>query len=300
MTEYATITLADPSSSLTATYVPAAGMICTSLSDGGIEFLGQRRGLQAYVDAGKTMGIPILHPWANRLSASTYEVDGAVVTLTDGADGVRADEHGSPIHGVLAAYPGWNVISQSDNQVTAEVDFAGTPALLAVFPFPHVLTVTATLADRTLIVETTVTPTAAASVPLCFGYHPYLQLPGVARHEWLLETPAMRHRVVDTSGLPTGATEEWAARAEPLGDTVLDDGFDQVGDGSVFAISGAGRRIEVSYEKGYPAAQLFAPSSDAVIGIEPMTAPTDALRKGGYRLAAPGKPVTARFSIRVS
>jgi hypothetical protein len=27
------------------------------------------------------------------------------------------------------------------------------------------------LADRTLTIETTVTPTAAVPVPLCFGYH---------------------------------------------------------------------------------------------------------------------------------
>jgi aldose 1-epimerase len=127
-----------------------------------------------------------------------------------------------------------------------------------------------------------------------------LQLPGVPRQDWLLETPAMRHRTVDSSGIPTGATADWAARCELLGDTVLDDGFDQVGDGSVFAISGGDRRVEVTYEKGYPAAQLFAPSSDPVIGIEPMTAPTDALRKGGYRLAAPGRPDTAKFSIRVT
>ena len=46
-------------------------MVCTSLADDGFEFLGQRRGLNAYVTNGKTMGIPILYPWANRLSAST-------------------------------------------------------------------------------------------------------------------------------------------------------------------------------------------------------------------------------------
>ena len=55
------------------------------------------------------MGVPILYPWANRLSASKYGINGAVVTLTPGTGGVRTDEHGVPIHGVLAAYPGWLV-----------------------------------------------------------------------------------------------------------------------------------------------------------------------------------------------
>src|SRR3712207_971680 len=100
MAEFESVTLRDPSSALTATFVPGAGMIGTSLADGDVEFLGQRRGLDAYVSAGKTMGIPILYPWANRLSGNDYEVDGAAVTLTPGRDGVRADENGSPIHGI--------------------------------------------------------------------------------------------------------------------------------------------------------------------------------------------------------
>ena len=86
------------------------------------------------------MGIPILYPWANRLSASKYGINGAVVTLTAGTGGVRTDEHGVPIHGVLAAYPGWLVIEQSDNKLTAVLDYGGKPRLLASFPFPHLLT----------------------------------------------------------------------------------------------------------------------------------------------------------------
>jgi aldose 1-epimerase len=300
VSEFEAITLKDPTSSMTSTVVPQAGMVVTSLADGDAEFLGQRRGLDAYITAGKTMGIPILYPWANRLSASKYGITGAVVTLTPGTGGVRTDEHGVPIHGVLAAYPGWLVTERSDNSLTAVLDFGGTPRLLASFPFPHVLTQRVTLEDRTLTVETTVMPTTAASVPLCYGFHPYLRLPGVPRAEWLLETPAMRRRPVDNWGIPTGAHEEWAATAQPLADTLYDDGFDEVPEGAVFAISGGGRRVEVKYVKGYPAAQLFAPGNDDVIGIEPMTAPTDALRRGGYRFAVAGKPEKTTFAISVT
>ena len=47
-------------------------MIGISLTDSGTELLGQRRGLDAYVANGKTMGIPLLYPWANRLGANSY------------------------------------------------------------------------------------------------------------------------------------------------------------------------------------------------------------------------------------
>jgi galactose mutarotase-like enzyme len=143
-------------------------------------------------------------------------------------------------------------------------------------------------------------PTTAASVPLCFGYHPYLTIPGVAREEWLLTTPSMRRLPVDNCGIPTGESEEWTGGTETLRTAAYDDGFDQVPDGAVFALAGGDRRVEVKFEKGYPAAQLFAPPSEQVVAIEPMVAPTDALRRGNYRYAVAGKPETTRFSIRVT
>ncbi len=51
---------------------------------------------------------------------------------------------------------------------------------------------------------------------------------------------------------------------------------------------------------GYPAAQVFAPAGETVICFEPMAAPTDALRRGGYRPARPGEQDTTVFSINVS
>jgi len=298
--EFEIVTLRDPSSSLTATYVPNAGMIGTSLNDDGVELLGQRRGLDAYVSAGKTMGIPLLYPWANRLSAKTYDVDGETITLAPDAYGVRVDENGLPIHGLLAAYPGWRVRQVSDQRLIAEMDFGADDELLASFPFPHLLEMAVELSERTLTVSTTVTPTTDKPVPVVYGYHPYLQLPDVPKSEWRIEMPAMRHLELDNTGIPTGATTERPATAEPLGGNAFDDGFDQVADDAIFAVSGGGHRLEVRFERGYPAAQVFAPTAETVVCFEPMTAPTDALRRGGYRSARPGEPDTTVFSIRVS
>ena len=293
------VTLTDPSSSVLAQFVPEAGMIGISLMDTGIELLGQRRGLDAYITAGKTMGIPILYPWANRLGANSYTAESVTVTLTPGEHGVRADPNGLPIHGVLAAHPGWRVMTESANELVAELDFGADPALLASFPFPHLLVVRIALVDRTLSVHTTVAATADKAVPLCFGFHPYLRLPEVPRAQWTIETPAMRHLSVDDRGLPTGDSSPQDAGSELLGDKSFDDGYDQVADGAVFAVSGGGRRIEVHFEYGFPAAQIFAPPAEDLVCFEPMAAPTDALCRGGYGVARPGEPAVAQFSIHV-
>ncbi|MGA9360934.1 MAG: aldose 1-epimerase [Mycobacterium sp.] len=293
------VTLTDPSSSVAAQFVPEAGMIGISLTDAGVELLGQRRGLDAYLTAGKTMGIPILYPWANRLGGNSYTAEGVTVTLTPGEHGVRPDPNGLPIHGVLAAHPGWRVMTESANELVAELDFGADPALLASFPFPHLLVVRVALVDRTLSMHTTVAATADTAVPLCFGFHPYLRLPELPRAQWTIETPPMRHMTVDHRGLPTGETSAQPAASESLGNKSFDDGYDQVTDGAVFAVSGGGRRIEVHFEQGYPAAQIFAPPGEDVVCFEPMTAPTDSLRRGGYRSARPGESAVAVFSIRV-
>jgi galactose mutarotase-like enzyme len=293
------VTLTDPSSPVAAQFVPDAGMIGTSLTDAGVELLGQRRGLDAYITAGKTMGIPILYPWANRLGGNSYTAQGVTVTLKPGENGVRPDPNGLPIHGTLAGYPGWRVAAESMNELTAEVDFGTDPRLLASFPYPHVLTVTVLLAERTLTVRTAVTPTGDKAVPLCFGFHPYLRLPDVARSEWIIETPPLRHLSLDEQGLPTGESEPQLAKEESLGDKAFDDAYDDVNDGAVFAVSGGGRRLEVHFEQGYPATQIFAPLAEDVVCFEPMTAPTDALCRGGYRCARPDEPAVVEFSIRV-
>ena len=297
MPDFETITLTSPT--MTATFIPGAGLIGTSFAEGEVEFLGQRRGLDAYVSGGKTMGIPILYPWANRLSAPEYTVAGRDVVLTGGENGVRFDAPGVPIHGVLAANPDWVVTERSESSLTAELNY-DTPRLLASFPFPHRLTQAVMLRDRTLRVETTVTPTADVAVPLCYGYHPYVRIPSVPRDEWTLTTPTMRRLPADERGLPTGEQEEWAARTESLQGITYDDGFDDVDAGSVFALTGGERRIEIALETGYPCAQLFAPGSDDLIAVEPMTAPTDALRRGGYRVAVPAEPDVACFTITVA
>lgn len=293
------VTLRDSESSVAAQFVPEAGMIGTSLTDAGVELLGQRRGLDAYRTDGKTMGIPILYPWANRLGECTYTAQGETVTLTPGENGVRADPNGLPIHGILAAYPGWQVTSETANELTAHVDFGADPRLLASFPYPHLLTVAVRLAGRTLTVRTTVSATGALAVPLCFGFHPYLQLPGVPRGEWVISTPPLRHLSLDDKGLPTGDSAPQLATEEALRDKAFDDAYDQVDDGAVFAVSGGGRRLEVHFERGYPVAQIFAPTAEDVVCFEPMAAPTDALHRGGYRSARPGEPAVAVFSIRV-
>ena len=257
-------------------------MICSSLRDRGEELLAQRKGLEEYERSGSTMGIPLLHPWANRLGGTAYVVGETAVIVTD----ARFDPNGLPIHGLLEAVRGWETVDAGEARLRAGKEVRG----LAGFPFDHRIEVAATLSPDGLTLETTLTP-RSGGVPVCFGHHPYLVLPGVPRAEWRIEAPVVEHLLLDERGIPTGEREP----AGPL-EGHLDDLF-TVRDGP-FVLSGGGRRLEVHFEQGYPYAQIFAPGNLDAVCFEPMTAPTDALRHSPP-LAWPAEPFRSRFSVLV-
>jgi aldose 1-epimerase len=275
-------------------------MVGCSLRHRGEELLGQRGGLEAYVAERKTMGIPLLYPWANRLARRRFTVAGREVEIEPARTPLRLDGNGLPMHGLLSAVRGWQVERHETTELVARFDFAAHDHLMATFPFPHELTLHATLDEARLTIETTVDATGDAPVPIAFGFHPYLQLPGVARSAWQVEIPVEARLLLDDAKLPTGERAPVHVPPGPLGDRTFDDAYVAPPDGGAFALDGPDRRIELAFETGYPYAQVFAPRGDALIAFEPMTAPTNALVDGrDFTLLSPGDRYRAVFSITV-
>jgi aldose 1-epimerase len=286
---------------LGATFVPQLGMIGASLEHRGEELLGQRNGLPAYEARGSTMGIPLLHPWANRLSGLQYEVGGRHVAIDPDSPLVRRDPNGLPIHGLLAASPYWRIDSGDQATLKASLDFGAHPELLEAFPFPHEMHIEVALDGETgLRVETRVQANQGSPVPISFGFHPYLTLPGLPRGQWQVELPVEEHLILDEHGIPTGATEPARVEPGPLGERTFDDAYRGIK--GPFALAGGGRRVEVSFEHGYGFAQAYAPEGQDLICFEPMTAATNALVAGGPGLEVlePGDEHKAVFRISVS
>jgi aldose 1-epimerase len=288
-----------------AVFVPEAGMICCSLRHRGEELLGQRDGLTAYVGQGSTMGIPFLHPWANRLGAERFEVAGGKVDLMLEGLHVRRDAAGLPIHGLLTA-AGWRVLRHVElgdgGLLAAEFDFGAHPLLARAFPFPHRIEIEAALRGGELRIATVLEASGEASVPISFGFHPYLRLPGIARAEWVLEAPVKERLLLDEKMLPTGKREAARIETGPLGSRVFDDPYEAPPEGADFILSGGGRQLHLSLGEGYPFAQLYAPAETDAVAIEPMTAPTNALVDGGPDLPplAPGERYSAVFTISIA
>jgi aldose 1-epimerase len=270
---------------LRAAFAPEVGMVGCSLTDDGEELLGQRGGLEAYRERGSTFGIPLLYPWANRLAGEVS------------SDLVRRDANGLPIHGLLAAYPGWELRDRTTDWLSARLDWTAHPELMAGFPWPHEVDIEVELAEDALTIATIVRASGDEPMPISFGWHPYLTLPGVPRAEWEVSLPVKTRAILDARGIPTGETEPAPFTHGPLGDRPFDDFYPELAGPPEFALAGGGRRIVVRFEEGYRHAQVYGPPEQDLICFEPMTAPVNALASGdGLTLA---DDYAARFSLAV-
>lgn len=296
------LVLHDDAADLHATWVPDAGMLGASLVHRGEELLWQGAGVGAYANDRTFMGVPFLYPWANRLDGYHYRAGGHDVTLDPASTLLLLDEHSLPIHGVLTASRRWSVLASAADAeralLTASLDF-DTPDLLDTFPFPHRVEMEVELRDGALDVRTTVHASGPERVPIAFGFHPYLQIPGVPRAEWNVSFPVRRRLQLDARGIPTGGTELVQGLTGPIGERTWDDGFDRLASPAPFEVRGGGRTIRVEYLTGYPIAQIFAPPGQEYVCVEPMTAPTNALAgpDGALAWVPAGERWTAAFRI---
>jgi aldose 1-epimerase len=283
---------------LEAVFLPRFGMLGASLRHRGVELLGRVEHLEAAAENGSTAGIPLLHPWANRLAGLDYRAAGRDVHLDPHSPLLHFDARGLPIHGVPWSKLSWEVTATSAAAIEAHLEWARED-LLAIFPFPHRLVLRAALSPGALTLDTTLTAGDRA-VPVAFGFHPYVRIPGLSRRQWRLRAPAMRRLALDSAGIPTGREEAFPPIDELLSDKGWDDGFALTDESATLSISGGRLAITVDLLEGYYYAQVYAPPNQDFVALEPMTAPTSALTSGArLALVAPGGRYRTAFRIRV-
>ena len=298
---YETLTIISAGGRTQARFVPAVNMVCCSLEHDGIELLELRRGLSTYADAGKTMGIPLLYPWANRLHRFRYEAAGKAVDLSEDDRRIPRDSQGLPIHGVLPSLLRWEVADDAGgNSVAARLTWSSTE-LLEVFPYRHEVRLAIAITDGELTIATTVRASGEDAVPVSFGYHPYLRLPSAPRETWDVELGASQRLVLDERSIPTGQREPVNERRLTLAQTSWDDALDGLTEPARFGVAAGDTKMTVTFRSGYDFAQVFAPAGQEFICFEPMTATSDALNTGdGLRVVAPGQQHVAEFAVAIT
>lgn len=260
-------------------------------------------------------GIPFLAPWANRISGAGFWANEKRYVFDADLGTVHVAPNGIAIHGMLTSSSFWEVTSigadDTSAHVTSRLQFWKYPELMANWPFAHDYEMTYRLAEGMLEVSTTVRNLSAEAMPIVLGFHPYFNLPDVARSEETAHIAARKHVEADSNLVATGElTPAHLPDKVSLRDHTFDDGFTDLirnSDGlAVFSVEAGSKKIEVMYGPKYQVAVIYAPPGKNFICFEPMTAITNGINlahDGKYadlESVAPGATWNESFWIRFS
>ena len=275
-------------------------MTCCSLRDHGVELIGERFGLASYASCGTTMGMSVIHPWADRLSSWTYRARGTTVRLPV-SPLLHTDRSGLPVNGVQSRDHAWILDGSGATAecawLEATLPFDSDPRQLELFPFAHRVHLRAGVSGRSVFVAIEVDAATDVPVPVCCGFRIYLSREGRPGDRTIV-LPARRRLVSDERLLPTGVTEDVDMKA-------LSAGVDEVGE--LFAL-GSDRRITISSEArrvtvepgaGFPFAQVRAVSGAPHVVAEVLTAAPNALNGDAFPVAVRGRPYHAALRLTV-
>ncbi len=282
---------------LSAQIDPSYGNNVRSLRLGDAEFIWT-------AERGRLDGIPLLAPWANRIDGLEYFANRRKYRLNPALENLRFDLNQLPIHGLVLFTDRWKVIAQDQQSVTSRLEFWKSPDWMAQFPFAHAIEMTHRFENGALNIETAIENLSEDPLPVAIGFHPFFKLGTLPRDEWRVHIAARRHVLLSEKLIPTGVTEPLGfANPFPLRGRALDAVFDEL-TGDAFVIEGPRQRLEVRFGPKYPVAIVYAPAGHPFVGIEPMSALTNAFNldhagiPANLQHVAPGETWRESFGMK--
>jgi aldose 1-epimerase len=271
---------------------------------------GDRDVLQPYaVDAmcDAAHGAPLI-PWPNRLRDGRYSFGSSDYQLA-----LTEPEKHNAIHGLLR-WRNWSLVERAADRVALGTRLHP----LTGWPFPLDVTVTYSLGDGGLSVETRAVNIGDQPCPFACGQHPYLSPGGGGLiDDCTLELRARTRIVTDQERqLPTGSEAVDGTRYDfrvprQIGALEVDYAFCELerdADGLAWMRLGCpdGRTVELWADQSYPVMEVFTADTLAPdrrrrgLGAEPMSAPPNALQSGEMLVTLePGHEHVARWGVRL-
>lgn len=309
------ITLVDPASGAIAKLLPEVGFNCFSYApviDGEkVELLWSAPGFESGKLRSTASGIPILFPYAGRLSGESLQFDGGEWPL------VIDERQGYAIHGFVHDRP-WRVVAQGPSTVTGEFHAAkDDPRLFEHWPSDFRIRVCYEVDHTGLDCSISIDNPGERPLPFGLGTHGYFRLPlgnFGNRDECQIFVPASSYWELDQM-LPTGrklpaAASRGLSGGLKFGESRLDDVFTDLNtrDGRVVCRlldPMNNRRLSIVFDETFGQCVVFNPPHREAICIEPYTAAPDAFALGargidaGLRILQPGEAFQARIEIRL-
>lgn len=235
-----------------------------------------------------------LSPFPCRLRHGRYRFNGTAHHI----DKHMADGHA--LHGLLydAEFAVCRIGTNADGAWAGlRHDYGGS----AGYPFPYRIEILYTLNRQGLSVQTDITNTGHAPLPLADGWHPYFTLGGCA-DDWTLQLHARRRLRFDAELLPTGDTldDHRFAEPAPLRGATLDDCFvrtDPAAATPACTLHSQDFTLNIYACAAYPFIQVYLPPERDALALENLSGAPDCFNNGIGRITLPAGD-TRRFTVR--
>jgi aldose 1-epimerase len=246
-------------------------MLCNAVKGGGV--LG-------------SASFPLV-PYSNRIGFGRFDWNGREIGLPPHAVALP-----HAIHGV-GWEEGWELVAQSSDSVTMQLDFAGDGR----WPWPFRALQKVEVGPNSLKLSLTATNLADEPAPLAFGHHPYFDAAG-AQLMFVAERfyPTAEHDLPAKAESPLGDKDFASLRS--VGGGLIDNLY---GNWSGSArIIWAGRPYALEITSTLPHAVLYTPPDEDFFCFEPVPHITNALNRpdGDMPVIAPGESFTASIHLR--
>lgn len=243
-----------------------------------------------------------LLPWPNRVADGLWCWQGRELQLS-----LTEPERHNAIHG-LTRWSNWELVAIRQHEAHLRFRLHPQPG----WPFPLRLDLGYELDERSLTVRTGLENIGAEPAPVAAGAHPYLSAGGGLVDDCRLTLPASLQLVNDDRGIPVGerpvaGTDRDFRSGRAVGALQVDEAFGELGPDRVVRLERPdGHVAELWVSEGYPWIEVFTGDTLAPdrrrrgLGVEPMTAPPNALATGrDLVVLAPGERLDLEWGVRL-
>jgi aldose 1-epimerase len=248
-----------------------------------------------------------LVPWPNRVKDGVWAWEGRNLQLA-----LTEPEQHNAIHGLVRWMP-WHVLDLTESSVSLGCASYPQPG----YPWPIDVRVTYTLDDAGLTARTAITNQGSSPAPVAAGAHPYITVGTPTVDSAVLHLPADEWIPTGDQQIPVGRAKVDGSpydfrTARRIADTKLDYTFTQLhrdADGRFrlrLASPDAERLVTFWLDGAYDFVEVF--TGDALpdpgrrrqgLGVEPMTAPPNALASGESLIVlGPGEQWVGEWGIQ--
>lgn len=156
---------------------------------------------------GKLFGIPLMYPFANRLSPAQLHTDALTGEhLEAAAHTWLKDGNGLVMHGLTWQQERWvfEEAKSSADRATFSLTWHAEIDLFQYLPIHHTIELCYQLLDHGLRVITTIRNMDQEPLPLSYGYHPYFSISRHEQSDCSIKIPAGGYYETNESLMPTG------------------------------------------------------------------------------------------------